>query len=96
MLRVRYEDGEIGLAATVLLECMKDFRHAVRAWKRHPSEETKKEVNRTHAVVLRNRFAQFAPIDLDEACWTAYIDEMGGVDAHKKAVRICASHKAAD
>lgn len=94
--RVRYEDGEIGLAGTVLAECMKDFRRSVREWKRKPSEETKKEVNRTHAVVLRNWFAPFVPVDLEEACRAVYIDEMGGEDAHEKAVRICSRHKASD
>lgn len=76
--RACYEDGEIGLAATVLLECMRDFRKAVRKWKRHPSEETKKEVNFRHAVVLKNRFAPYVPVDLNEACRKAYWEEMGG------------------
>lgn len=80
-LRACYEDGEIGLVAMVLSECMRDFRKAVREWKRHPSEETKKEVNRTHAVVLRNQFAPYVPVDLHEACRKAYWEEMGGVDA---------------
>lgn len=35
-------------------------------------------------------------IDLNEACRKAYWEEMGGVDAHKKAVRICLRHKASD
>lgn len=91
-----YGDRELGLAGAVLSSCMRDFRKAVRAWKRNPSEETKKEVNRTHEVIIKNRFAPFVPIDLDEACRIAYMDEMGGVDAHKKAVRICARHKASD
>ena len=94
--RACYDDGELGLAATVLSECMRDFRKAVREWKKHPSEETKKDVNISHEVIIKNRFATYVPVDLEEACRTAYIDEMGGVDAHKKAVRICASHKASD
>ena len=94
--RKHFEDRELGLAGAVLSECMKDFRHAVRAWKRCPSEETKKEVNIRHEVIIRNRFAPFVPIDLEEACRAVYINEMGGVDAHKKAVGICARHKAAD
>lgn len=84
-LRVRYEDGEYGLAAMVLSECMRDFRKAVRSWKIHPSEETKKEVNICHEVMIKNRFAPFVPVDLDEACRKAYWDEMGGENAHKKA-----------
>ncbi|WP_288554141.1 hypothetical protein [uncultured Levyella sp.] len=95
-LKARYGDGEIVLAAMVLSECMRDFRKAAREWKRNPSEETKKDVNICHEVIIKNRFATYVPVDLEEACRTAYIDEMGGVDAHKKAVRICARHKAAD
>lgn len=94
--RASYEDGEIGLAATVLSECMNDFRHAVREWKKHPSEETKKDVNISHEVMIKNRFAPFVPVDLDEACRKAYWDEMGGENAHKKAIRICARHKASN
>ena len=80
-----YSDKEFGLAGAVLSACMRDFRKAVRAWKRQPSEEIKKEVNRTHAVIIQNRFAPFVPADLDEACRKAYWEEMGGIDAHKKA-----------
>lgn len=94
--RACYEDGEIGLAATVLSECMNDFRHAVREWKKHPSEETKKDVNMRHEVIIKNRFATYVPIDLEDACRKTYREEMGGENAHKKAVRICASHKASD
>lgn len=94
--RASYEDGEIGLAEAVLSECMRDFRKAAREWKRNPSEETKKDVNICHEVIIKNRFAPYVPVNLDEACRKAYIDEMGGVDAHKKAIRICASHKASD
>lgn len=94
--RACYDDGELGLAATVLSECMRDFRKAVRSWKIHPSEETKKEVNICHGVIIKNRFAPYVPVDLDEACRKAYLEEMGGEDAHKKAIRICASHKASD
>ena len=83
--RACYEDSEIGLAATVLSECMRDFRKAVREWKRNPSEETKKEVNRMHAVVIRNRFAPYVPIDLENACLKTYRKEMGGENAHKKS-----------
>lgn len=94
--RASYGDGEIGLAAMVLSECMRDFRKAAREWKRNPSEETKKDVNICHEVIIKNRFAPYVPVELHEACRKAYIDEMGGVDAHKKAIRICASHKASD
>ena len=94
--RASYEDGEIGLAGAVLSECMRDFRKAAREWKRNPSEETKKDVNICHEVIIKNRFAPYVPVDLDEACRKAYIDEMGGENAHKKAIRICASHKASD
>lgn len=83
--RVRYEDGEYGLAAMVLSECMRDFRKAVREWKRNLCEKTKKEVNRTHAVVIRNQFAPYVPVDLHEACRKAYREEMGGENDHKKA-----------
>lgn len=94
--RACYDDGELGLAEAVLSECMRDFRKAAREWKRNPSEETKKDVNICHEVIIKNRFAPFVPVDLDEACRKAYWEEMGGVDAHKKAIRICASHKASD
>lgn len=94
--RACYDDGELGLSGAVLTDCMHDFRHAVQEWKRNPCEETKKEVNIRHEVIIKNRFATYVPVDLEEACRTAYIDEMGGVDAHKKAVRICERHKASD
>ena len=90
--RACYADGEIGLVATVLSECMRDFRKAVRKWKRSPSEETKKEVNRMHEVIIRNRFAPYVPIDLEDTCWKEYLEEIGGVDAHQKAVRIGCFH----
>lgn len=91
-----FEDRELGLIGAVLSECMKDFRHAVREWKRCPSEETKKKVNHMHEVIIRNSFAPYVPIDLEDACWKAYLGEMGGIDAHEKAVGICSRHKAAD
>lgn len=94
--RACYEDGEFGFAEAVLSECMRDFRKAALEWKRNPSEETKKDVNICHEVIIKNRFAPYVPVDLDEACRKAYIDEMGGENAHKKAVRICARHKASD
>lgn len=84
-LRARYDDGEIGLAAMVLSECMRDFRKAVREWKKHPSEETKKDVNRMHEAIIRNRFAPYVPIDLEDACRKTYREEMGGVDADRNA-----------
>lgn len=94
--RKHFEDRELGLAGAVLSECMEDFCRAVRAWKRNPCKETKKEVNRMHEAVIRNRFAPYVPIDLEDTCWKAYWEEMGGIDAHKKAVRICLRHTAAD
>lgn len=90
--RKHFKDRELGLAEAVLSECMEDFCRAVRAWKRSPSEETKKEVNRMHEVIIRNRFAPYVPIDLEDTCWKEYLEEIGGVDAHQKAVRIGCFH----
>lgn len=77
-VKKKYRDGAIGLVGVVLSSCMNDFRKAVRAWKKNPCEDTKRQVNMAHEKVIRNVFAPYVPFDLEEACQVAYEEEMGG------------------
>lgn len=83
-----YVDGEEGLARMVLVKCFSDFKRAIRAWRMRPCEKTKKEVNRCHEIIMRNRFVPFVSADIEDACKSVYWKEMGGIHAHEEAVRI--------
>lgn len=83
-----YADGEEGLVRAVLVECFLDFKRAVRAWRMRPCDRTKREVNRCHEIIIRNRFVPLISADIEEACKAVYWKEMGGIHAHEEAVRI--------
>ena len=74
--RIWYGDGEFGLAGAVFSECIKDFRHAIRIWKRFPSEKNKEEVNARYAAIINNAFTPYVPVDVKEVCKQIYELEM--------------------
>lgn len=83
--------GEIGLIGAVTVVMLKDFRAAVRRFKRQPSPCTKKAVNTCYKNIVTSVCANLVMDEKDwrKRCWEVYLEAMGGEEEHQKAMARC-------
>lgn len=83
--------GEVGLISAVTVVMLKDFRAAVRRFKRQPSPCTKQAVNTCYKNIATSVCSNLVMDEKDwrKRCWDVFLEAMEGEEEYQKAMTRC-------